>query len=134
MSIPLHKLNAEQRIVGGWAVLCTDDEGRHIIDQQGDLLRIDTLERAVNKAFIESSGQGKGGMMHEAYGKATVMQNLVTSPDELRLFGFDVASGPSGWLVKMKIHDDELWDEIKSGRLTELSIAGTAKRIPIDAD
>ena len=42
--------------------------------------------------------------------------------DKSNLYGFDLPVGT--WFVKMKIENDELWQEIKSGTLRGLSIEG----------
>ena len=42
--------------------------------------------------------------------------------DKSKLYGFDLPNGT--WFVKMKIENDELWQEIKSGSLRGLSIEG----------
>ena len=42
--------------------------------------------------------------------------------DKSKLYGYDLPNGT--WFVKMKIENDELWQEIKSGSLRGLSIEG----------
>jgi hypothetical protein len=42
--------------------------------------------------------------------------------DKSKLYGFDLPNGT--WFVKMKIDNEELWQEIKSGSLRGLSIEG----------
>jgi hypothetical protein len=42
--------------------------------------------------------------------------------DKSKLYGFDLPNGT--WFVKMKIENDDLWKEIKSGNLRGLSIEG----------
>jgi hypothetical protein len=42
--------------------------------------------------------------------------------DKSKLYGYDLPNGT--WFVKMKIENDELWKEIKSGNLRGLSIEG----------
>ena len=42
--------------------------------------------------------------------------------DKSKLYGFDLPNG--SWFVKMKIENDDLWKEIKSGSLRGLSIEG----------
>jgi hypothetical protein len=42
--------------------------------------------------------------------------------DKSKLYGFDLPNGT--WFVKMKIENDDLWKEIKSGSLRGLSIEG----------
>mgnify|MGYP003633935568 CR=1 FL=1 len=42
--------------------------------------------------------------------------------DKSKLYGYDLPNGT--WFVKMKIDNDDLWQEIKSGNLRGLSIEG----------
>jgi hypothetical protein len=42
--------------------------------------------------------------------------------DKSKLYGFDLPNGT--WFVKMKITNDDLWQKVKSGELTGLSIEG----------
>jgi hypothetical protein len=37
---------------------------------------------------------------------------------------FDIHSDREGWMVAMKVHSDEAWDDVKSGKLPMLSIGG----------
>ena len=42
--------------------------------------------------------------------------------DKSKMYGYDLPNGT--WFVKMKINNDDLWEEIKSGNLRGLSIEG----------
>ena len=42
--------------------------------------------------------------------------------DKSKLYGYDLPNGT--WFVKMKIENNDLWKEIKSGTLKGLSIEG----------
>lgn len=130
--IPVCKTEPEKRLVTGWAAVCTDDQGRYIVDYQGDVLPIETLETAVHKAFAETGGAGRVGAMHNDYRKASVVESFLATPEKRQALGF--GEGPSGWVVTLKVHCDDLWQQIKSGEMRELSIAGTARRVPIDAE
>jgi lipid-binding SYLF domain-containing protein len=39
---------------------------------------------------------------------------------------FDIYSDREGWLIAMKVHDDDTWSEMKKGRFTGFSIGGKA--------
>ncbi len=43
-----------------------------------------------------------------------------------------ITSDREGWIVSLKVFDDEVWDLVKSGQLTAFSIGGKAKRKVID--
>ena len=60
--------------------------------------------------------------------------------DKSKLYGFDLPNGT--WFVKMKIDNEELWQDIKSKKIKGLSIEGyftdkfeaMQKRKPTDLD
>ena len=68
-----------------------------------------------HKATHEHSERVSGVLTVESWIKEGDM-------DKSKLYGFDLPNGT--WFVKMKIENDDLWKEIKSGSLRGLSIEG----------
>ena len=68
-----------------------------------------------HKATHEHSERVSGVLTVESWIKEGDM-------DKSKLYGFDLPNG--SWFVKMKIENDDLWKEIKSGSLRGLSIEG----------
>lgn len=127
VSIPVVKVDAEQRLVTGWASLATDGGGKPVIDSQGDIIPIDELEKAAHEAF-KAGGAGRAGDMHETPNTADIVESFVATPEKMKALGYD-SDGKSGWIVTLKVNDDEQWALVKSGQRLELSIRGTAERV-----
>jgi hypothetical protein len=130
VTIPIAKIDVERREITGWASVSLDAAGRAVVDSQGDHIPLDELEEAAHEAFARSEGRATAGDMHRRIGVGDIIESIMVTPEKRaampELF---VPSGPSGWLVTMKIHDDATWADIKSGKKLELSIAGMAERV-----
>jgi len=129
VNIPIKKFNTEKRLATGWASVVTDEKGNPIIDSDGDVIPVEELEKAAIEAFV-NGGKGKGGDMHERKGVADVVESFVVTQEKREALGF--GKGQEGWVVTLKIHDEDLWKQIKSGEKLELSIRGDAERIETD--
>lgn len=130
LRIPIAKMDDDQRLIVGWAAVVTKADGTPVVDLQGDLTPISEIEKAAHKA-LRFGGRGKSGVQHEATGIGDIVESFVVSKSRREALGF--GPGPEGWVVAMKIHDDDVWKRIKSGELSELSFKGTARRTPIAA-
>lgn len=120
------KTDDEQRLVYGWASVITED-GKPIVDRQSDVIEADTLVRAVNK-FMEHIRVGK--MMHKGDQVGQVVHSMPLTKEIGEALG--VSSSREGWIVALKVFDDEVWSLVKSGQLTAFSIGGKAKRKEIN--
>jgi hypothetical protein len=69
--------------------------------------------------------------MHERTGVANIIGWLAVSQDEREALDKACPKG-SGLVIKVKVTDDVLWDRIKSGELTELSIGGDAVKEEVE--
>ncbi len=116
------KTDDEQRLVYGWASVITED-GKPLVDRQSDVIEADTLVRAVNK-FMEHIRVGK--MMHKGDQVGQVVHSMPLTKEIGEALG--VSSNREGWIVALKVFDDEVWSLVKSGQLTAFSIGGKAKR------
>jgi len=130
LKIPVVKIDRPKGLVTGWASIVTTADGTPIIDHDGEIIPIAELEKAAQEAFADGQiGRGKAGDMHERTGVADLVESMVLSAEkreELKL-----GKGPEGWVVTLKINDPKLLAEIVDGTKTELSILGTAERIPL---
>ena len=129
------KIDSHKRIVTAVVSVASDGDGNPIVDHDGDVIDIDELELAFIKSFAKG-GDEMGGRMHEDVGGAHVVQHMTFSKNEWAgiadLMGIPEMRG--AWevgIAKFFIRDDSLWDEVKSGALPELSIAGEAVREPV---
>lgn len=121
-------LDEARRLVTAWASVVTDGEGKPVVDSQGDIIPVEELQNAVLE--MASGGMdGKVGVNHEVEGVGSILESMVITKEKREKAG--LGDGPEGWLVTFKIHDDGVWERIRSGELLELSIAGEAERVEI---
>ena len=58
---------------------------------------------------------------------ATLLENFV-APTDLRIGDRVVKAGT--WVIGVRVNDDQVWDDVKTGKLTGFSIGGSAFRQP----
>lgn len=112
----------DQRIVYGWASVIEKD-GEAVVDKQGDVIEEGELIEAVHE-FVSDSRVGK--VMHDGGQTSRIVDSIVMTKDLQKALGIDL--GKVGWLVGVKIDDDETWNLSKSGKLPMFSIGGKAIR------
>jgi len=114
--------NAAQKVVTAWAYVNTV-EGKVVYDHSGDTISIETLEKAAH-GYIN---KGVGKIDHSGGQIATLLESMVFSLEMQQMLGMDL--GQTGWLVRFKINDDDVWRDIQSGKLMDLSIGGSYESI-----
>jgi hypothetical protein len=114
------KADEEQRIVYGWASVVTKD-GEAVVDKQGDMIAPDEMEKMATE-FMMSARKAKA--MHEGEGIGEVIHSMPLTDTIAKAFG--VESSREGWMIAMKVHDDEVWQRVKRGDLRAFSIGGEA--------
>ena len=82
--------------------------------------------RKASELYLKHNNHHKATYQHQdrVSGVLTVESWIIEDSklDKSTLYGFSLPVGT--WMVKMKIENDELWQEIKSGTLRGLSIEG----------
>ena len=85
----------------------------------------DTVRKA-SELYLKNNNHHKATQEHSerVSGVLTVESWIIEDPkmDKSTLYGFSLPKGT--WMVSMRISNDELWQEIKSGSLKGLSIEG----------
>ena len=114
------KLDEEQRILYGWASVSTF-KGELVVDLQGDVIKMDTLEKAVNN-FMENVRVGK--TMHVGDQTGVILHSFPLSKEIGEALG--IQSDTEGWIVGFKVYDDDTWEGVKSGHYASFSIGGRA--------
>lgn len=127
---PISKVDEERRTVFGWALVCDGNDGRPLVDHQGDIVPEDEIEKAAHQFMAKRSGSGLGGVMHRQMQMADVVESMVLTKAKREALG--MGPGQTGWLVTLKIHDDEVWEKVKAGQMLEFSISGSAERVPVE--
>jgi len=123
-SIPIFKAGEEeQRYVLG--IVLVPEE----VDSQGDVYSGEEVRQAAHQFMEEYQTVG---VMHRD--KAAPQVRVVESfcaPVDFAVGENTVKAGT--WLLGIHVADDGLWQSVKAGELTGLSIGGSAVRRPVDA-
>lgn len=103
------------------------------VDTQGDTVSADDVKKAAYRwmeAYRNGGDEGHLGLMHKQIvdGKVVVLESYIQKGDA-DVEGQDVKDG--SWLVALRVLDDKLWTDVKKGKLTGLSIGGSAVRKPL---
>jgi DNA adenine methylase len=100
------------------------------VDAQGDIYSADEVRKAAHLFMQEFGGLG---LQHQVRvnDQVKVLETYVAPSD----FGVgDVTVRKGTWLLAVRVLSDELWQLVKSGRLTGFSIGGSARRVPEKAN
>lgn len=129
----ISKLDPDKRLAFGWASI-SKVNGEPYVDRQGDWIPIEVTEQAAYDYVRKSR---VGGDMHRRAGitkdfgphkVADLVESFVVTAEKLSKMGVPPDAVPEGWWIGMKVHDDETWDAIKSGRRTGFSVHGSGLR------
>lgn len=120
------KVDDEQRIVYGFASVVSKN-GEMIVDRQGDVISADEMEKAATRFML---GARNGLTMHKGEPTTTIVHSMPLTKQVMEAFG--ISSDKEGWLIAVKVHDEDTWDRMKKGEFTGFSIGGRAKRVQLD--
>lgn len=121
-----HKVDEDQRIVWGWASVVTE-KGEVVVDSHNDVITPDEMEKMAN-AFMLDVRVAKA--MHEGDSIGEILHSLPLTNEVAKSLG--IQSDREGWIIAMKIHDDEAWAKVKSGEFSGFSIGGRSLRHDIE--
>lgn len=120
------KSDDEKMLAFGWANVSMRVDGELIEDWQGDIIEPEELEAA---AYEYVRLYGDGGEMHERGGVAVLIESVVFTEDKMAAMGIPVGTLPVGWWIGFKVTDKDVWEKIKNGTYSMLSIEGEAERV-----
>lgn len=112
-------MDEEKRIVYG-VVLVADET-----DYQGDTISPDHVEKAAHKYMRTPMVIGDG---HTKKAKAYPIESFIYSPEVVQNVK------PGSWVMAIKVESDALWEGIKSGDYTGLSIGAMVRRRKLPED
>lgn len=124
------KANPERRLVTAVTNVLTDREGNSLVDSDDDIMDIDNLEEYFINAF-GAGGVEKSGSMHERDGGGDIAQYFTISRELWKAFEEGDYIGKDIGVVKIRVHDDAMWADVKSGKTLEASIDGEGERTPV---
>jgi site-specific DNA-adenine methylase len=115
--IPLLKTDEERYVLG----IVLEPE---TVDAQKDIYAAAEIREAAH-TFMEQ--YQNVGFMHQdlVNGRVKILESYL-APTSFELGGAAVRKGT--WLLALRVLDDQLWEQIKTGELTGLSMGGSARR------
>lgn len=114
------KRDDEERLVYGWAYVSTVN-GQLSLDHSDEFIRPEQLAKATTN-FMLSMRTAK--RMHSGDAVGEVVHSLPITKDIATALGLE--TDREGWVVAIKVYDDQVWQDVKSGKLPAFSIGGSA--------
>lgn len=114
------KRDDEERLAFGWAYVSTV-KGKLSLDHSGEFIRPEQIAKAATN-FMLSMRTAK--RMHSGGKIGEVVHSMPLTNDIAKALG--IQSDREGWLVAIKVYDDQVWQDVKSGKLAAFSIGGRA--------
>lgn len=111
------KVDSDKRLVGG--IVYSPCEK----DSQDDWAMAEEIEKAAHNYMIKCR---KTGYNHkeDITEKTSIVESYI-APQDLLMGRERVKKG--SWVMVLKIHDDSIWSDVKSGKLTGFSMRGKAR-------
>ncbi len=123
-SADILKLDSERRIAWGWASVSTM-QGQPVVDLQGDIIPLAEMEKMADR-FMASARTAKA--MHAGESIGEVLHSFPVTNELAKAFG--MSTDREGWIIGMRINDNETWNAMKRGDFKGFSIGGKAGRKP----
>jgi hypothetical protein len=117
------KVDAEQRLVFGWANVAVRKDGETVTDSHNHQIDPDDLE---NAAYLFNLQFREMNERHTEMCKGQLVESLAVTPDKLEAMGLKKDALPQGWWVGFYVQDDGCWEKVKKGEYSMFSIEGTA--------
>jgi hypothetical protein len=125
--IELKEVDTEKRILMGAALV----PNKQIYRRNGKneeyyiYFSSDTIRKA-SELFLMRSNQNNATYEHEKKLKGlSVVESWIIedeNKDKSNLYGFDLPKGT--WMISMKVNNDEVWNDVKAGKIKGFSIEG----------
>lgn len=124
----ISKMDTDKRQVFGWASII-EMNGEPVVDLQGDIMTIETIEKA---AYDYVKNSRKGGNQHQRDGAgplhvSDMIESFLVTDEKKQQMGLPDGT-PTGWWVGFQINDEDTWAQVKSGKRKEFSIHGSGVR------
>ena len=127
-TVAITKIDAEQRIVWGWAYV-SEENGAQVVDHSEEIIKSADAQ-AMAHGFVEDSR--RGGVTHtEGVTGGCVVDSLFFSREVQAALGIDLKK--VGWFIGYRVDDDAAWEGVKSGKYRAFSIGGYCDVEALDA-
>ncbi|MDD3229175.1 MAG: XkdF-like putative serine protease domain-containing protein [Oscillospiraceae bacterium] len=121
----IQKADDDKMLAFGWAYVCVKENGEQVVDYSGDIVEASEIEQAAYK-FVKFWRDGSDN--HERGGVAVLVESVVLTKEKQKTLGIAEGTLPEGWWVGFEITDPDVWDKVKSGEYSMMSIEGEAVR------
>lgn len=91
----------------------------YVLDKHNTYMRAESIERAAHDFAMSNMTVG---IMHKSKAADCAIVESYIAPCDLDFSGQPVACG--AWLIVVYVGDDDVWDAVKSGELSGLSMGG----------
>ncbi len=126
VEVELKEVNVEKKILMGAALIPNKKIYRKEKGQDFYVFFSDETVRKASELFFINNNQSNATQQHERDIKGmTVTESWIvedTKKDKSNLYGFDVPVGT--WMISMKCNNDDVWSDVKSGKIKGFSIEG----------
>lgn len=117
-TVPITKVDPEQRIVWGWAYV-SELDGKPVVDHSGDVVDSADVQKAAHGFVTESRA---GNVMHTTARAGEIVDSLFFSKAVQDALGIDLKR--VGWFIGFKVTDAEAWQGVQAGTYKAFSIEG----------
>ena len=125
--VELKEVDTEKKILMGAALI--PDKQIYRRNEKGDEYYIFFSQDTVRKAselFLMNNNQNNATYEHDQKLKGlSVVESWIiedSKTDKSRLYNFDLPVGT--WMISMKVNNDEVWNDVKAGKIKGFSIEG----------
>lgn len=121
----IFRVDEEERMVWGWASVAKMND-QYIVDRHGDVITPEVLAKAAT-SFMENVRVAKTQHMGPQIG--SIVHSLPITKEIASALGIE--TNKEGWVIGMKIYDDQVWADVKKGLLPSFSFGGRGKKAEI---
>jgi hypothetical protein len=131
--VPIAKVDEERRLFGGWAYKFRDNKGNVVVDNSGDFIDTPEAEQAAVDAFTKYAIEARtGDNQHEVFDVSTLAGWLPITDETADALGLPHRYKARGIFSIYKANETDdgeaLWQSIKDGSRSMLSIVGSGRR------
>lgn len=124
--VELKEIDTEKRILMGAALIPNKQIYRRNKEEEFYIFFSDETVRKASELFLMNSNQNNATFEHEKklQGLSVVESWIIedSKTDKSRLYDFDLPVGT--WMISMKVNNDEVWQDVKAGKVKGFSIEG----------
>jgi hypothetical protein len=133
LTAEITKIEPEQRRFYGWGYIMKRADGTQVVDHSGDIIDTAEAKQALEDAFhayVRDSGSGDD--QHELFGASKLVEAMSFTKEKARMMGI-TGEVPEGLWVGFEAlptpAGDQLWERVKNGERSMLSIVGRGVRV-----